>query len=168
MEEIKRRINALFDSGLKGEALVIALEKEIKNVMPYNHDAGHPMDACNIKSNIELKVIGHGRVSQIVEKIESSITKRKMAFMLFKKIIEKEEGVEESENSLGIREESYEKGFPTIEGSDKSDMESLVRTLLGYDKDIHDSKNPNNCNETDDSECWSCKHNKNCKRKDSF
>ena len=164
MEEIRKKINDLFDSGLKGEELVLALEKAIKDIIPYDHDEGNPMDACGIGSHIEMKIIGAGSISQIVERIEKSITKRKLAFVLFRKIVEDREGEEKASGMSGSHKESF-----TTAGKSNSGLESMVRGLMGYDTQAKKSgKTPSTCQEDDDSECWKCRHNGSCKRKDSF
>lgn len=169
MEEIRKKINDLFDSGLRGEELVLALEKVIKNIVPYNHDISNPMDACGIGSHIELKIVGSGTISQIVEKIEKSTTKRKLAFVLFRKILEEKEGEEEASRKSGSGKSSSFKSIGKVDSNPDSDLESMVRVLMGYDAEAKKhGKTPSTCQEEDDSECWKCRHNGSCHRKDSF
>ena len=165
MENIRKNINDLFDSGLKGEKLQAAIEREIEKISPYDHDDDNPMDACGIESNIEVKVIGQGSISNIVQRLERSMTKRKLAYVLFRRIVEAQMSEEDAEKMTGSSRHS---GKSSRTGSD---LESTIRGLMGYgssSRHASSEKNPNNCDETDNSECWKCKYTNNCKRKDNF
>ena len=89
MKTLAQKLAEIANSGLRGKELQMALEKEIAKIRPYEHDEDNPMEACGIKSDLAFSLEGAGRLSEIVEKIEKSLPKRELSFVLFKILTEK-------------------------------------------------------------------------------
>lgn len=143
LEKIKKNIINLFDLGLTGEDLMLALEHEIAEICPYNHSNGDLSTSTGISSDIYIKYDGKGTFSEILAIIEASATKRKLAFALLSKSLQEQ----------GIDPYNRQKG---------KSLDSLLKSLM------EQGNSPENCNEEDNTECWKCQFSKKCSRKDEF
>lgn len=86
-EEIQKKINLLFSSGLSTSRLVRAIEIEIAKLIPYDHSKPETFDACNIDAqHIGLAIEGRSSASSIIENIESQLSKRELSFVLFNQL----------------------------------------------------------------------------------
>lgn len=161
MDEIRKKIIAICENeSLTGEALISELERAVAFIEPYDHDKDNPHEACGIKSNIELRIIGSGGISNIVERIERSLTKRKLAFILFQKIIEDAE--DEDRPGKTVMHKRLKSDSP-------GDFEKTMRELMDLEIAGRNSEvTPETCREEDDSECWKCKYKPSCKKYKGF
>lgn len=137
---IKEQIIKLcLDDTINGIELVQALEKQIVGLMPYDHSSPSPLKSCNIpKDDLKLEIEGAGCFSEVVEKIEDSLTKRELSLILFDRII--------------VTQQSSQKSTTFLE--------SLFGGTGSSDRSTSDSE----CHEEDNSECWKCSKQNTCKK----
>ena len=168
MKEIKKQIIKICeDSSLSKEELIKELERQIALLQPYDHDQRSPHKACDIHDNIELRLVGSGGISNVVERIERSLSKRKLAFIFFQKIMDEQEEEEKRGGKSSQRSKR-------MEVDDSTSLESMMREIMDFENKSSDSTpnaqvTPETCREQDDENCWRCKYfSKNCSRRKGF
>ena len=171
------------DESLDGVALVKALETQIKDIVPYNHDASTDLVCCGIHDGyVRLELPANGdSMSRLVEGIENAATKRVLAIAFFKQLVESGDAAsigkmrgtrEEILAELAKRKESSnnplndimsrifseEKGRDERPDKFKAFLKDLLESVTGDDE----NPSPDTCRAEDDSECWKCKSKSEC------
>ena len=86
---IRDQITALCqDVTISDEDLVTAVEKKISELIPFDHKHDNKMDACGIHEDVFMKIAGIGKFSQLVERVEKSNSKRVLAYIFTKEMLE--------------------------------------------------------------------------------
>ena len=86
-QELTKKLLEVLASPLEGDKLRLALEAEIAKVFPYDHTERSPIKACGFEDDFEFELSHTGTISEAVEKIELSLSKRQLAYFLLKGVI---------------------------------------------------------------------------------
>lgn len=152
----QRIIEICNDPNFNEYQLVDAIETELAKVIPFDHESDSTMDACGITNNIMLNVMHEGSKSETIERIEQSLSKRKLAFVFFQTIEKSKSGVG------GI--DKIPSGHPLGKLLSKLEDFSEFLDQLSEESEspIGGQKSLSSCKEEDDSECWKCSLKKDC------
>lgn len=85
--DIKKKINEILDSDLKGTELMLALENEIAKLAPFDHNNPDSIEASGLEDDIDFEFSFIGSMSMAVEKLITSTSKREIAYIFLKGII---------------------------------------------------------------------------------
>ena len=80
--ELKNQLSAILDSDKDDDAIILELEQAIANQKPYNHDEDDINKAINIKEDLSFSLTRYGSISETVECVEKSASKRKLALVI--------------------------------------------------------------------------------------
>lgn len=98
---LKYKLEEVLNSSLTGDKLRLALEQEIAKIFPYNHEEHSPVKACGLDEDFEFQLAHVGTISEAVEKVEKSVSKRQLSYMFLKAVIgEKPKKIQESPQEL--------------------------------------------------------------------
>lgn len=155
------------DGRLSGEALVEALEEQIAQIMPYKHSEEAPMEACNIPGDrMQVEIKGMGTISEIVERFEKTLTKRKLAFAFVHQAIEEKFGGHSHRDGDERDLDDFlgsmfggKKRSRGVRGEIPQELIELLKAAKGQQ-----SEDGSDCDAEDLSECWKCKKRTGCKR----
>lgn len=86
-QELNKKLQEVLNSPLEGDKLRLALETEIAKMFPYDHAERSPIEACGFRSDFEFELTHVGTISEAVEKIELSLSKRQLAYLLLRETI---------------------------------------------------------------------------------
>ena len=89
-ELLKIQLSKILDSEISDSDTIIALENAISEALPYDHDASNPAVACRLEEPIQFGLESIGKLSEAVNKVEKTTSKRKLAFVLIQLIIRNE------------------------------------------------------------------------------
>ena len=174
MDPIREKIIDLcLNEGLEGEALVEALEKQVSQILPFDHSIDNDFKACGLSSErLVLKIEKQeGGMSTMVESIENAGTKRALSIALFKNLVDSGEIGQEPDHGVisGTAEEAMGK-LRSLVGSlfgdhvpdtVKKKLERLEKDLTDIDEDEFPDS-PKRCKQPDNSECFKCPHTSIC------
>lgn len=162
MNTIRQQIiNICINSDAEGIELVKLLEAEVAKLMPYQHDiTTSQFDSCGLLDvegvQVELVITADVKLSELIEKIEQSMTKREMTVGFFQLLTERDPRLSKS-----IRTYSLQDFLNSMTGK----LEEFIQEdseSLNLSSGFTPPNSPNKCDEDDQSECWRCPHKKDC------
>jgi hypothetical protein len=169
MNKIKQKIIDLcMDDSLNGEALVIALEEQITEILPFNHNADTDLESCGITDDhVKFSIsFDDNSMSKIIEKIENVTTKRKLAIAFFHNLVKSGDIIEDTKfkksHSKGETiddqlAELIETLFSNKDSKKRSiKFDDFMKGLFGGVID-DENPSPDYCRAEDNSDCWKCK-----------
>ena len=139
---IRDQITALCqDVTISDEDLVTAVEKKISELIPFDHKHDNKMDACGIHEDVFMKIAGIGKFSQLVERVEKSNSKRVLAYIFTKEMLEG----------------NFSETSKSVESLDDEISDFISNTLgMGSLPKNSVEATQSRCEEEDASECWKC------------
>jgi hypothetical protein len=151
---------------LEGLDFVKAVEKQLKEVCPYNHSLEGTSESCGITGeSMRFALDANGKVSEVIERIEDQATKRELALANFHLLIEagKIPDPRKSKSSLN-------QFVASIMGQRKSSVHSISSRdmppeLLDMLSKLAGHEDENEDPDCDDGECWKCSKRDGCKKK---
>ena len=149
MSKEKRKIIELCNSNLEGKDLIIAIEEELAKMRPYNHNCDEGLQAVGLYEPIRIDVESEGAISNCVEAIEKSVTKRELAVCVAK----------------------YNTETKVIgnDGNELPDeLKDLLDAIIGRKRGTSKRSIESECKEEDDSECWKCRKKPSCTKFKGF
>lgn len=160
MNPIRQQIIEIcINSDAEGIELVRLLEVEIAKLIPYKHDSAvTEFESCGLDTDeirVELRAPADSKPSELIERIENSLTKREIAIGFFKQMSTKEAAKSSMEDPLEAFLKSMLERLGSPEESDRG-IEDV--SFEGFTP----PSSPDKCHEEDQSECWRCPHKGEC------
>jgi hypothetical protein len=97
LEDVIKELARL--SGLTIPKFVLRVEQILATLQPYDHNQGNTVNACHVELP-DKDITSAGTVSEIIENLEQTLSKRQLAFLYFYKIAEEGSSNKTSANQI--------------------------------------------------------------------